>query len=85
MEYLMGQAEVFAEAHRMKATDAMRAKAKLLEREAADWRSLADSLDAIEKHAASQSVDGNESPVPHIGVGSAAELLLWRLVTHYKD
>lgn len=74
---------------RQKATDAMRSRAELLEREserfgkeAAEWRQLADILDTIEKEARRE--DGQESG-PHIGVGSPAENLLWKLANNRQE
>ena len=76
---------------RLRATDAMRARATLMEekasrllKEALGWRQLAEMLEKIERHAASQSVDGSESG-PHIGVGSAPENLLWKLASDYQE
>ena len=72
--------EAFAIGHRMNAVAAIRNRAERLRRYAARWDALANSLEEIERHAASQSVDGGEGG-PHIGVGSPAEELLWELAS----
>jgi hypothetical protein len=70
--------EVFAHGQRMKAVTVMRERAKRLQSQAAHWNALADSLEAIERYAKKECVDGSEAG-PHIGVGSKAEILLWEL------
>lgn len=67
---------------RRKATDEMRARADQLERQATDWRNLANALDEIEKHACSHGGEG-EGSAPYIGVGSQAESFLWSLACGY--
>lgn len=64
---------------RARATEVMRHRAKLLERRAADWRNLANVLDAIENEAVA-GPDGQEGG-PHIGRGSQAERFLWMLAS----
>ena len=70
---------------RRKATDEMRERAKWLEKDAQQWRALANALDNIERYSAQVAQEDEESPAPHIGVGSDAELLLWRLATAPRE
>lgn len=81
----------FGSGPRPKATQVMRERAKRMEEkakrimvEAAQWRQLAKALDEIEEEAKKQCVDGSEAG-PHIGVGSDAETLLWKLAYDHEE
>jgi hypothetical protein len=61
---------------RQPATDVLRLAAKRL-------RTRAEGLDAIaaalKRCTPPSTEDGSESPYPHIGVGSSAEIAIWEL------
>lgn len=75
--------EVFSNERRRSATIEMRERARYLRQQAAQWESLANRLDELEAYAKSQSKDGEEGPVPYIGVGSQDEAFLWEIATFY--
>lgn len=64
---------------RMKATDVLRQNAKRLRDKACGLEQLANTIDEIEKASLVASLDGGESHIPYIGVGSAAEVALWEM------
>ncbi len=70
--------------NRRKATDEMRSRAEILEREARHWRSLASAIDRIEEDALVGVNEGCEGSHPYIGVGSDAENFLWVLASQYQ-